>query len=103
MSLLRSFISDNQETTGQYGVQEVLLASVCAFWLLTQFADQAQFMAAFVASFFGGQPLLISGVTGEYPVVASCWLIHLSITETETLRTHHGLQQDHLRYIRGSR
>lgn len=40
-----------QEATGQYGVQEVLLSS---------------FMAAFVASIFGGQPLLISGVTGEF-------------------------------------
>jgi len=43
----------HQETTGQYGVQEVLLAT---------------FMAAFVASVLGGQPLLISGVTGPITV-----------------------------------
>ncbi|WVQ86061.1 hypothetical protein IAT38_008229 [Cryptococcus sp. DSM 104549] len=48
-----AFSLDLIETTGQYGVQEVLLAS---------------FMAAFVASFLGGQPLLISGVTGPITV-----------------------------------
>ncbi|OWZ59828.1 anion transporter [Cryptococcus neoformans c45] len=48
-----AFSLDLIETTGQYGVQEVLLAS---------------FMAAFMASFFGGQPLLISGVTGPITV-----------------------------------
>nr|XP_031860208.1 uncharacterized protein CI109_004340 [Kwoniella shandongensis]KAA5527280.1 hypothetical protein CI109_004340 [Kwoniella shandongensis] len=48
-----AFSLDLIETTGQYGVQEVLLSS---------------FMAAFVASFFGGQPLLISGVTGPITV-----------------------------------
>ncbi|KAJ9125613.1 hypothetical protein QFC22_000575 [Naganishia vaughanmartiniae] len=45
--------SSAQETTGEYGVQEVLLST---------------FMAAFVASVFGGQPLLISGVTGPITV-----------------------------------
>ncbi|ORY29678.1 HCO3 transporter family-domain-containing protein [Naematelia encephala] len=48
-----AFSLDLIETTGAYGVQEVLLAS---------------FMAAFVASFLGGQPLLISGVTGPITV-----------------------------------
>ncbi|WRT70568.1 uncharacterized protein IL334_007566 [Kwoniella shivajii] len=48
-----AFSLDLIETTGQYGVQEVLLSS---------------FMAAFVASFLGGQPLLISGVTGPITV-----------------------------------
>ena len=48
-----AFSLDLIETTGQYGVQEVLLSS---------------FMAAFVASVFGGQPLLISGVTGPITV-----------------------------------
>lgn len=38
------------ETTGEYGVSEVLLSS---------------FMAAFVFSVFGAQPLTIAGVTGE--------------------------------------
>ncbi|KAE8541266.1 hypothetical protein D1P53_002623 [Cryptococcus gattii VGV] len=54
-----AFSLDLIETTGQYGVQEVLLASEFGTW---------QFMAAFVASFFGGQPLLISGVTGPITV-----------------------------------
>lgn len=48
-----AFSLDLIETTGQYGVQEVLLSS---------------FMAAFVASILGGQPLLISGVTGPITV-----------------------------------
>ncbi|TXT10784.1 hypothetical protein VHUM_02289 [Vanrija humicola] len=48
-----AFSLDLIENTKQYGVQEVLLSS---------------FMAAFVASFLGGQPLLISGVTGPITV-----------------------------------
>ncbi|BEI93712.1 uncharacterized protein CcaverHIS019_0601710 [Cutaneotrichosporon cavernicola] len=48
-----AFSLDLIEETGLYGVQEVLLAS---------------FMAAFVAAVFGGQPLLISGVTGPITV-----------------------------------
>ncbi|KAL1408759.1 hypothetical protein Q8F55_005572 [Vanrija albida] len=48
-----AFSLDLIENTHQYGVQEVLLSS---------------FMAAFVASFLGGQPLLISGVTGPITV-----------------------------------
>ncbi|ORX41176.1 HCO3 transporter family-domain-containing protein [Kockovaella imperatae] len=48
-----AFSLDLIETTGQYGVQEVLLAS---------------FIAAGAASFLGGQPLLISGVTGPITV-----------------------------------
>ncbi|WVR08491.1 hypothetical protein IAU60_005546 [Kwoniella sp. DSM 27419] len=48
-----AFSLDLIETTGQYGVQEVLLST---------------FMAAFVASFLGGQPLLVSGVTGPITV-----------------------------------
>lgn len=39
------------ETTEQYGVTEVLVAS---------------FMAAFIFSVFGAQPLTIAGVTGKY-------------------------------------
>ena len=49
-------------------MQEVLLVSVCDNSHLTtiwSYADESdQFMAAFVASFLAGQPLLISGVTG---------------------------------------
>lgn len=48
-----AFSLDLIETTGEYGVQEVLLST---------------FMAAFVASVFGMQPLLISGVTGPITV-----------------------------------
>ncbi|EIW68131.1 hypothetical protein TREMEDRAFT_69584 [Tremella mesenterica DSM 1558] len=48
-----AFSLDLIETTGEYGVQEVLLSS---------------FMAAFVFSVLGGQPLLISGVTGPITV-----------------------------------
>lgn len=48
-----AFSLDLIETTGEYGVQEILLAS---------------FMAAFIFSVFGGQPLLISGVTGPITV-----------------------------------
>ena len=44
-----AFSLDLIETTGQYGVAEVLLSS---------------FMAAFVFSVFGAQPLCIAGVTG---------------------------------------
>lgn len=58
--------ADKKEATGLYGVQEVLLASVwqrCGHPLAGQ-AD-GKFIAAGTAAFFGGQPLLISGVTGE--------------------------------------
>ncbi|CAD6587662.1 MAG: hypothetical protein TREMPRED_004819 [Tremellales sp. Tagirdzhanova-0007] len=48
-----AFSLDLIEVTGQYGVQEILLST---------------FMAAFVASILGGQPLLISGVTGPITV-----------------------------------
>jgi hypothetical protein len=44
-----AFSLDLIETTEQYGVTEVLLAS---------------FMAAFIFSVFGAQPLTIAGVTG---------------------------------------
>jgi HCO3- transporter family len=44
-----AFSLDLIETTQQYGVSEVLLSS---------------FMAAFVFSVFGAQPLCIAGVTG---------------------------------------
>ena len=46
-----AFSLDLIETTNQYGVAEVLLSS---------------FMAAFVFSVFGAQPLCIAGVTGTY-------------------------------------
>lgn len=45
-----AFSLDLIETTNQYGVAEVLLSS---------------FMAAFVFSIFGAQPLCIAGVTGK--------------------------------------
>ncbi|KAG5638903.1 hypothetical protein H0H81_008964 [Sphagnurus paluster] len=48
-----AFSLDLIETTGQYGVAEVLLSS---------------FMAAFVFSAFGAQPLTIAGVTGPITV-----------------------------------
>jgi hypothetical protein len=43
------------ETTNQYGVSEVLISS---------------FMAAFIFSCFGAQPLTIAGVTGLYSFVS---------------------------------
>ena len=46
-----AFSLDLIETTNEYGVSEVLLSS---------------FMAAFIFSVFGAQPLCIAGVTGEY-------------------------------------
>jgi boron transporter len=46
-----AFSLDLIETTEQYGVTEVLLAS---------------FMAAFIFSVFGAQPLTIVGVTGIF-------------------------------------
>jgi hypothetical protein len=49
-------------------------------------------MAAFFASFFGGQPLLISGVTGV-----------LLPARQLMSRTHHRIQQGHLRYHRDAR
>jgi hypothetical protein len=48
-----AFSLDLIETTGKYGVAEVLLSS---------------FIAAAVFSLFGAQPLCIAGVTGECPV-----------------------------------
>ncbi len=52
-----AFSLDLIETTNQYGVAEVLLSS---------------FMAAFVFSVFGAQPLVIAGVTGQHTFV-SCF------------------------------
>lgn len=49
-----AFSLDLIETTQQYGVAEVLLSS---------------FMAAFIFSVFGAQPLCIAGVTGNSPFV----------------------------------
>lgn len=46
-----AFSLDLIETTNQYGVSEVLISS---------------FMAAFIFSCFGAQPLTIAGVTGPY-------------------------------------
>jgi MFS superfamily sulfate permease-like transporter len=51
-----AFSSDLMETTQQYGVAEVLLSS---------------FMAAFIFSVFGAQPLCIAGVAGIVLHVAS--------------------------------
>ena len=48
-----AFSLDLIETTNQYGVAEVLLSS---------------FMAAFIFSVFGAQPLCIAGVTGPITV-----------------------------------
>jgi hypothetical protein len=63
----------SQETTGEYGVQEVLLSTVSdsSFHPMEATSSEVinlQFMAAFVASVFGMQPLLISGVTGPITV-----------------------------------
>lgn len=49
-----AFSLDLIETTQQYGVAEVLLSS---------------FMAAFIFSVFGAQPLCIAGVTGPITVL----------------------------------
>lgn len=48
-----AFSLDLIETTQQYGVAEVLISS---------------FMAAFIFSVFGAQPLTIAGVTGVLPL-----------------------------------
>jgi hypothetical protein len=68
-----AFSLDLIETTGQYGVNEVLLASECGSLTnylrgLTYYLHRAAFMAAFVFSIFGAQPLVISGVTGPITV-----------------------------------
>jgi MFS superfamily sulfate permease-like transporter len=52
-----AFSLDLIETTAQYGVTEVLLAS---------------FMAAFIFSIFGAQPLTIAGVTGVLEIRNYC-------------------------------
>lgn len=49
-----AFSLDLIETTQQYGVAEVLISS---------------FMAAFIFSVFGAQPLTIAGVTGTSPIL----------------------------------
>ena len=61
-----AFSLDLIETTQQYGVTEVLISS---------------FMAAFIFSVFGAQPLTIAGVTGVQhlqllAVAVFCPLIH---------------------------
>ncbi|KAJ9128344.1 hypothetical protein QFC24_000637 [Naganishia onofrii] len=68
-----AFSLDLIETTGEYGVQEVLLSTVgdSSFHPMEATSSEVinlQFMAAFVASVFGMQPLLISGVTGPITV-----------------------------------
>lgn len=76
-----AFSLDLIETTREYGVAEVLLSS---------------FMAAFIFSVFGAQPLTIAGVTGESTfggISDSC------VYNSEVIiRSHHRLQQNHLRY-----
>ncbi|KAG6824593.1 hypothetical protein H0H93_001850 [Arthromyces matolae] len=64
-----AFSLDLIETTNQYGVSEVLLSS---------------FMAAFIFSVFGAQPLTIAGVTGKFE---SHLLKHK--THLQFLRPHH--------------
>lgn len=78
-----AFSLDLIETTQQYGVAEVLISS---------------FMAAFIFSVFGGQPLTIAGVTG-------CASHSLSTNFPKPLtccrnRANHGVQQDNLRHHR---
>lgn len=77
-----AFSLDLIETTGQYGVAEVLLSS---------------FMAAFIFSVFGAQPLCIAGVTGVFLTSLKTTCTHNSI-----LRTDYGVEQDHLRYNRNN-
>lgn len=67
-----AFSLDLIETTEQYGVAEVLLSS---------------FMAAFVFSVFGAQPLTIAGVTGQHLVLQILQYYNL-----EVKRTYHGIQ-----------
>lgn len=59
-----AFSLDLIETTEQYGVTEVLLAS---------------FMAAFIFSVFGAQPLTIAGVTGILEIKKSLYEILLML------------------------
>lgn len=74
-----AFALDLIESTGQTGVQEVLLATVSlkriGVCLLPRVLKKAlldagatQFIAAGAAAFLGAQPLLISGVTGPITV-----------------------------------
>lgn len=72
-----AFSLDLIETTNEYGVAEVLLSS---------------FMAAFIFSVFGAQPLCIAGVTGAFMSIVPPYhqLMHL--------RAHHCSQQDDLQH-----
>lgn len=72
-----AFSLDLIETTNEYGVAEVLLSS---------------FMAAFIFSVFGAQPLCIAGVTGATISIVPHYhrLMHL--------RAHHCTQQDDLQH-----
>lgn len=72
-----AFSLDLIETTNEYGVAEVLLSS---------------FMAAFIFSVFGAQPLCIAGVTGAF-----ISFIPLS-RQLMDIRAHHCSQQDDLQY-----
>jgi len=75
-----AFSLDLIETTGKYGVTEVLLSSA---------------MAAGVFSVFGGQPLCIAGVTGTFLCVGT----PMSLTYSSSRRrSYHRFEQDDLRH-----
>jgi len=74
-----AFSLDLIETTGRYGVAEVLLSSA---------------MAAGVFSVFGGQPLCIAGVTGAFSGVDGPILRH----SPSHHRSYYRVEQDDLRY-----
>lgn len=75
-----AFSLDLIETTGEYGVAEVLLSSA---------------MAAGVFSVFGGQPLCIAGVTGTFLRVGALMRFRHSLSHH---RSYHRVEQDDLRH-----
>ena len=74
-----AFSLDLIERTNKYGVSEVLLSS---------------FMAAFIFSIFGAQPLTIAGVTGKPSSVHERRTTH----KARLFRTYHRSQSDDLRF-----
>lgn len=77
-----AFSLDLIETTAKYGVAEVLLSS---------------FMAAFMFSIFGAQPLTIAGVTGIACCVPKSWTLHPC---DFSHRSYHCIQQDNIWHSR---
>ena len=76
-----AFSLDLIETTGKYGVAEVLLSSA---------------LAAGVFSVFGGQPLCIAGVTGAFLDTGAPE--SLAVCSSFHHRSYYRAEQDHLQH-----